>query len=230
MNNPALSIEPVFATPFAVARHPQPDTLNAALRELFTARAAEGERFANAQPLVKRADTLYESNFQLFDWPDAPIAELRDFCLGQLYQTIAQLNQYDADMLRRLHLSVESWFHLTRHGGWFAMHNHALHSWSGVYCVDPGKDTSGIADSGVLSFLNPQAMSTMFMDMSVANMKGGYNYGPREFRLAPGQLIMFPSWVLHEVKPFMGEGTRITVAFNVRFKLAGATRDQVPIG
>ena len=34
---------------------------------------------------------------------------------------------------------------------------------------------------------------------------------------AGGQLVLFPSWVLHDVKPFEGEGERITVAFNCWF-------------
>ena len=35
----------------------------------------------------------------------------------------------------------------------------------------------------------------------------------------PGELVMFPSWVLHDVKPFEGEGERITIAFNCWFNL-----------
>ena len=38
-------------------------------------------------------------------------------------------------------------------------------------------------------------------------------------RLEPGQLVLFPSWLLHDVKPFQGEGERITVAFNCWFSL-----------
>lgn len=225
----AFSIEPAFAIPFGIAHHPDPLALNTALRELFLEREVAGGEYANAQPLVKRHG-LFESNFQLFDWPDTPIAQLRDFCVGNLYRLISEVNGYEPDMLRRLHIALESWFHVTRRGGYFSTHNHALHSWSGVYCVDPGLDSSGITDSGLLNFINPSAMSTMFMDMAVSRLRGSFSYGPREFRLVPGQLVMFPSWVLHEVKPFEGEGQRITVAFNARFRLAGAIRDHVPMG
>ena len=38
-------------------------------------------------------------------------------------------------------------------------------------------------------------------------------------KFEPGQLVLFPSWILHDVKPFEGEGERITVAFNCWFKL-----------
>ena len=39
----------------------------------------------------------------------------------------------------------------------------------------------------------------------------------------PGQLVLFPSWILHDVKPFEGEGERITVAFNCWFSLKDDT-------
>jgi hypothetical protein len=35
-------------------------------------------------------------------------------------------------------------------------------------------------------------------------------------RPAPGDLYVFPSWLLHEVSPFVGDGERRSVAFNVR--------------
>lgn len=228
MNDGNFLIEPAFAVPFVMIAHPAPQALNTALRSLFIDRERAGLQHANKQPLVPRFG-LFESSFDLFDWPDEPVQMLRDFCLRNLYAAVGQLNGYDQEMLKRLHIATESWFHITRMGGYFSMHNHALHSWSGVYCVDPGADVSGIAESGLLSFQNPSAASTMFVDMAVARLSGGYSYGPRNLRQQPGQLVLFPSWLLHEAKPFRGEGERITVAFNARFRLADAVRDQVPI-
>jgi hypothetical protein len=31
----------------------------------------------------------------------------------------------------------------------------------------------------------------------------------------PGSLLMFPSWVSHAVRPYFGDGTRISVAINL---------------
>lgn len=50
-------------------------------------------------------------------------------------------------------------------------------------------------------------------------LRGAYSHAIQHFRLEAGQLILFPSWVLHDVKPFEGEGERITVAFNCWFHL-----------
>lgn len=227
--DPKFVIEPVFAVPFAMATHPSPDDMNARLRALFLQREAAGDTYANRQPMVNRSKRLFESDFQLFAAEDEAVQQLRDFCYRQLYRAIGELNGYPADMLQNLHIAVESWFHITRQGGYFPLHNHALHSWSGIYCVDPGDEPADDAGSGVVSFINPSATSTMFIDMSVVRMTGGYNYGPREFKLKAGQLVLFPSWLLHEVRLYAGERERITVAFNAKFRLAGAVRDEVPV-
>jgi predicted 2-oxoglutarate/Fe(II)-dependent dioxygenase YbiX len=38
-----------------------------------------------------------------------------------------------------------------------------------------------------------------------------------ELKLEAGQLVIFPSYVFHEVTPFYGNDTRITVATNCWF-------------
>lgn len=229
MSSPAFQIAPGFAVPFVLCEHPDPAGLNERLRSLFLQREQAGERYANPQPLVQRNEALWESNFQLFDWPDRPVAELRDYCWQQLYRAIGELNGYTRDELLRLHIGAESWFHITRKGGYFALHNHPMASWSGVYCVAAGDDRSGIDDSGLLSFVSPMAANTMYIDMAIARMGQPYAYGPRNFKLKAGQLVLFPSWVLHEVRPYFGDGERITVAFNARFRMVGVEPGKVPI-
>ncbi len=229
MSTPAFQIAPGFAVPFVLCEHPDPAGLNERLRSLFLQREQAGERYANPQPLVQRNEALWESNFQLFDWPDRPVAELRDYCWQQLYRAIGELNGYTREELLRLHIGAESWFHITRKGGYFALHNHPMASWSGVYCVAAGDDRSGIEDSGLLSFVSPMAANTMYIDMAIARMGQPYAYGPRNFKLKAGQLVLFPSWVLHEVRPYFGDGERITVAFNARFRMVGVEPGKVPI-
>ena len=67
------------------------------------------------------------------------------------------------------------------------------------------------------TFVNPTIMSAMHMDPSVEKMKLPYAYSVANVRLEAGQLVLFPSWVLHDVKPFEGDDERITIAFNCWF-------------
>jgi uncharacterized protein (TIGR02466 family) len=212
-------IVPHFAVPFAFEQHPNPEALNVALRELFLKREAEGAKYANPNPYTIRNKELFESHFDLFDWPEPIIAELREFCLSNLMRTVAQLNNYDLAFMKRINIATEAWFHITRRNGFFGVHNHPMASWSGVYCVAPGEHDVDQADSGKLSFVHPNIMGGMYVDAGSAALQVPFNMSNMGYALTAGQLLLFPSWVSHYVMPFYGEGERITVAFNCAFQL-----------
>lgn len=214
-----MQIQAQFAVPFAFEQHPEPLRLNAALRQLFLHRESQGARYANPTPYTVRNKPLFESNFDLFAWPEPEIAELREFCLSRVLQLACELNGYDEATRQRLAIHTDAWFHITRRNGHFGVHNHPLASWSGVYSVSAGLSDNDEPDSGVLNFINPHHGSAMYVDPGTLQLKPPFapvNFG---LELQPGQLILFPSWLLHHVMPFQGEGERITVAFNCAFKL-----------
>ena len=208
-----------FAVPFGFARLDDPAGLNEQLRQLFTERAQQGGRYANPRPITRRNSQVFESSFDMFQWPEACVQQLKDFCWTHLFSLICSVNGYDRATHDRLLLYADAWFHVTRRGGFFALHNHPMASWSGVYCVDPGRHDPDQPDSGILSFLNPALAGSMYLDAANTQLQGPYAHGVRSLHLEPGQLVLFPSWVLHEVKPFIGEGERITIAFNAWFSL-----------
>jgi uncharacterized protein (TIGR02466 family) len=205
----------MFAVPFAFEAHPAPEPLNARLRALFLQR--ELDAFANRAPYTERNAGVFESRFDLFQWPEAEIAELREFCLSRLMQLVQALNGHPPDAARRWRLTVESWFHVTRRGGWFGVHHHPNASWSGVYCVDAGRADADAAESGKLTFLHPAALATMHTDYGNEALRPPFNVEHAGYLLQPGQLVLFPSHLLHHVTPFEGDGERITVAFNCAF-------------
>lgn len=213
-------ISAIFAVPFALARHPAPERLNAELRGLFLAREAEGPRYANPNPYTQRNAELFESHFDLFKWPEPCVQQLKNYCWTELMHLLAGINDYDQATMERMRIHADAWFHVTRRGGFFGIHNHPMASWSGVYCVAGGEHDAGRPESGQLCFLNPFVMNTMFVDAGVARLQAPFTYASRNFQLEAGDLVFFPSWVLHEVKPFLGEGERITVAFNCWFSMA----------
>jgi uncharacterized protein (TIGR02466 family) len=212
-------ITPFYAIPVAFDKLENAAALNAELRELFIARATEGARYANPRPLTQRNPQLFESNFDLFRWPEPCIQRLKEYCWRNLMQVIRELNRYDQAMMSRLLIYNDAWYHVTRRGGFFALHNHPMAAWSGVYCVSAGQPDADKPDSGLLSFLNPSVIGSMYLDASTTNIQGVYSTHIRNIRLEPGQLIIFPSWLLHDVKPFEGEGERLTVSFNTWFGL-----------
>jgi uncharacterized protein (TIGR02466 family) len=212
----------MFAVPFAFCRYPAAAQLNPALKRYILEQEARGPVMANPRPLTRRNAGVFESHFNLFRDGNAAIQELKTFCWDQLLAVIGRLNRYDLQTLHRLQIYNDCWFHVTRRGGFFGVHNHPNASWSGVYMIDPGQHDAGKPDSGALCFINPTITSTMHMDAGIMNIQ--LPYGPQiaSVALEPGQLVIFPSWVLHDVKPFEGQGERITIAFNCWFTLPDA--------
>ena len=125
---------------------------------------------------------------------------------------MAELNRYDAARMARLQIVTDAWFNITRRGGFFGVHNHPMASWSAVYCVSAGEHDADQPDSGRLGFINP--MAQMYLDAGNSQLGFPYQLGNYAFDLKPGMLVIFPSWVQHQVMPFYGEGERITVALN----------------
>jgi uncharacterized protein (TIGR02466 family) len=223
----APKIMNMFAVPFAFSSCPTHERLNPALKERLFALEKSGTA-ANPRPLTQRNAATFESHFNLFRDSDAAIQELKTFCWDHLLGVISRLNGYDPPTLHRLQIYNDCWFHITRRGGFFGLHNHPNASWSGVYCVDPGRHDADKPESGRLNFLNPTIMAAMHMDAGVARMPLPYGSQVASLPLEAGQLVMFPSWVLHEVKPFEGQGERITIAFNCWFTLPDAAEGGAP--
>lgn len=213
----SFEIAPIFAVPLAQAMLPDADVLNAQIKPLLLAREAEGARYANPHPSLRQQTGVFESDFNLFSWPETCIQQLRQFAWTNLGRTIQELNGYSEAEVRQLKIYSHTWFHVTRNGGFTIAHTHPMASWSGVYCVDPGETVPDRPESGVLRFHNPHYYSNMFLDPGNSKIRAPYHHGTWSVAFKAGQLVLFPSWLQHEVLPFYGKDERITIAFNCWF-------------
>lgn len=110
---------------------------------------------------------------------------------------------------------VQAWPNVNRFGDYHNLHNHP-HSWlSGTYYVQmPEPDGA----SGARGDLNPNAIS-FFDPRGQANMmavRGDGEVDP-EHRVvpAPGDLLVWPSFLHHLVHPNLSRTPRISISFNV---------------
>ena len=214
-----MTVRPVlgsaFAVPIAEARLPGCEALNRELEALFLSR--ETNEYRNPTPSHVLQSGLFESKFNLFRWPESCVQRLREFVLEGVLFTVQQTTNLSSDAVRALRLRNHTWYHVTRYGGSFVAHNHPLASWSAVYCVRAGGAAPGFPDSGVLRFFDARAGASVFEDEVIRATKAPYALKAREYRLVSGQLVIFPSYLFHEVSPFYGADTRITVATNCWF-------------
>ena len=100
--------------------------------------------------------------------------------------------------------------------GFNKAHTHPGAVWSGVYYVQTP------SDSGKIAFYDPRPQANVLnIRYNKAQSKkkevlGRVNYDPKV-----GRLLLFPSWLQHEVQPNLSElegddGDRISISFNIR--------------
>jgi uncharacterized protein (TIGR02466 family) len=211
----ALTLHTRFAVPLAEMRLTPCEALNQQLEALFLAR--EVDAYRNPMPSHLPQAEMFESRFNLFRWPETCVQELRAFMLDGVAQTVLTATALTEQDLAGLKFHNHTWFHITRHAGSFVAHNHPMASWSAVYCVRAGEAVPDQPDSGLLRLADPRSGASAYRDPGNQRMHPAFALRPLELRLVPGQLVVFPSYLFHEVSPFYGTDTRITVATNCWF-------------
>jgi len=213
---PGIKLSAAFAVPIAETRLAACERLNAELEALFLAR--ENDEHRNPTPShIPQAET-FESRFTLFRWPDPCVQELRRFMLDSVLRAVIEATSLRAEDLSRLKFQNHTWFHISRYGGSFIAHNHPMASWSAVYCVRAGEKVHEQPSSGLLRFFDPRQGAEAFSDPASERLRPPYAVRSLELRLAAGDLVIFPSYLFHEVTPFYGHDMRITVAANCWFE------------
>ena len=210
-----MELSSAFAVPIGHAFLKPCDALNRELERLFLAR--ETQEFRNPAPTHHPQAEMFESRFDLFTWPEPCIQALRDFMLESVFRFAMTAADAAPAEFSRLRLNNHTWFHITRRTGHFVSHNHALASWSAVYCVKAGLDAAGASRGGVLRLFDPRAGADAYPDLANRHLRQPFAVGDLDLQLEPGQLVVFPSYLFHEVTPYYGTDIRITVASNCWF-------------
>ncbi|MFO1081787.1 MAG: TIGR02466 family protein [Reyranellaceae bacterium] len=109
------------------------------------------------------------------------------------------------------------WANVNRSGHANDLHSHPGAFWSGVYYVDDGGIDADPSLGGELEFVDPRGpLPVMNAPHLGYAMPGGLAAGATE-RIIPraGQMVLFPSWMMHQVRVYRGAATRISIAFNL---------------
>ena len=206
-----------FATPFyrTLAGH---QAELESLRDFILAREDAAHTHPDSPQTAHSA--VYESRFDLFSWPDQPVQNLKNRLYGHLMNYLADTSAFDEKALQQLRFKNESWYHITRSGGYFQPHTHPLASVSMIYCVDPGDaEIKEERAAGQVLFADPRHGSSMYLDPANRHMRRDYAFDGLRFRLRPDDVCIFPSYLQHSVEPYVGESPRITIAANFSFHL-----------
>ena len=201
-------IVPLFSTPVVISDLPEAAALNADLRKVIAERhkSHPGTQHSNLGG--------WQSTWDMDRWGGAPAIKLLAIGrnLANRYTTDREGKPAAVDLARQ-HVGQRQ--PARGHGNEF--HSHPGSFWSGVYYVDDGGIAADPSLGGELEFMDPRGPGpAMYAPQLAFAMPGGLSVGANEIvRPKTGRLVMFPAWLLHQVRPYRGGAERISIAFNL---------------
>ncbi len=192
----------VFPTPVLVYPWPESEALNAGLQTCVLAAERAGPG------IVKSNIGGWHSGLDLLSWDHPAVRTL----LARIETAVVDLTGFflsTPDPNRPVRFRAEAWANVLRQGGYHNLHNHANAHWSGVYYVTGNPPVTGQPMSGKLEFVDPRPAATMVV------LDNNKLYGRQIFDPIAGAMVVFPSWLQHQVHPYFGPGERISISFNV---------------
>ena len=193
----------LFSTPLIRFKVKDCAVLNAGL-------LMEGEQLrATSSGVSKSNRGGWHSKGNLFETDAPSIQWLRDAAQEAVLKVTRKVNvKFDPE---DFNLKLFAWMNANPAGGYNAPHTHPGAHWSGVYYVAQPDIEEG--SSGMIEFLDPR------FDLQHWKILGASAFQQKlTFRPSVGELIVFPSYLMHWVHPNQSDKERVTIAFNATFR------------
>ncbi len=203
---PDLQIRNAFATPIILAPIEQAQALNAALIPLIL------KREAAFSGVVRSNQGGWQSTDDFAAWSGPAGASLIAAAVT-LANSVTALQGETGVTRVALDWKINAWANVNRGGHGNAAHHHPGCFWSCVYWLQTGEAGEG----GEFEIQDPRGILPGFVAPTLRYALPGYlSAGGSDF-IAPvaGTLLLFPSWLVHAVRPFRGKEPRISVAINL---------------
>jgi uncharacterized protein (TIGR02466 family) len=216
MSSPApafesTAIKHLFATPLVTAQLPAAlaAEINPQILQLVLDKAQKekGVSISNAGG--------WQSDARLPEWGGKPIDILLEAMRGMLRQITIHIE--DGKFERKaIDWKINGWANINRKGNANVAHSHPGAFWSAVYYVSVDNGTPEKPHGGDIEFIDPRGpLPLMYCPLLHFGIQNYATAGKKEAHTPEaGQCIFFPSWLVHAVQPYTGDGTRVSLAFN----------------
>ena len=199
----------LFSTPFVI------DTLQSEQGIRMLREAIEAEQARDAAGITISNINGWHSNTQMIDWGGEAARALA-------HKAMEIANEHTLDVRSpddsRFGWVPEMWANVSGKGAANQYHYHPGSYWSLVAYVDDGyRGSDDPALGGELQLSDPRMPMVRMTAPDLRMRDAGGKPQQNEIAIRPrtGMIVMFPSWLQHAVRPFHGEGPRISIAINL---------------
>jgi uncharacterized protein (TIGR02466 family) len=206
MSRIQAEVRSYFATPVVVAILPDAEAVNRDLRRAILEREGAGESVQHSNL------GGWQSDWELESW-GGPAARR---VLEAARELATRMTSDRAGRPIKVAWKTNAWANVNRKGHGNEFHTHPGAYWSGTYYVDDGGISEDPALDGAFEMQDPRGVApAMYAPLLAFAVPGGQSVGASEL-IYPraGQLVLFPSWLSHAVRPYHGDRERISIAFN----------------
>jgi uncharacterized protein (TIGR02466 family) len=201
-----IHVQGLFATPVAAIMLPGFEERNAALSEIVLSRR-------QTHPSIEASNNGgWHSSRDFAAWGGPYGEEL----LAKARSAVNQLTVDREGKSVKPDWTVEAWANVNDANSSNACHYHPGSFWSASYYVADGGCADDPTLGGEFEMFDPRGPAPMMHAPSLKFAgEGGLSAGSGEtIRPRPGLLFLFPSFLLHAVRPYRGTGLRISIAIN----------------
>lgn len=197
----------LFETPVIYSQLKNSEPLMAELEQMIRARQAKNDG-------VKRSNIgSWHSDSDMLDWGGPAASQLATTATN----ICKRMSHFLGGSADDLDWYVRMWANVTPHGGLNHVHAHPGNLWAAVLYLDMGAGSEGEDVGGNFYLEDPRFPMCAMRETSLrmTGMNGQPQQYEVDFRLARGNLIVFPAWLRHGVRPYTGSRERISIAMNI---------------
>jgi uncharacterized protein (TIGR02466 family) len=163
---------------------------------------------------------LFESKYNLHQEKNDALLKIFNFIADGFLTMTKNINKTELEKMENKDPKFnvkfkDSWFIRYNKGGAALPHDHGKCSMSCVYYVQV--DDNADLDNGSTYFIRPYNRGSTHDDFGgLRYVKGGISL----FKAEEGKLLIWPSFLIHGSKPYLGEKNRIIISVNADVNIA----------
>jgi uncharacterized protein (TIGR02466 family) len=151
----------------------------------------------------------WQSEHDLFHRPESSFKALCEV----IHQCVLAMTRKCAPSLdlNNIEIQYNGWININPTNAFNSPHRHSGYIWSGTYYVRVPESAN--KNSGAIEFIDPRNL-----DNTLRIKESEFFADKLKFNPKIGELVIFPSYLLHWVSPNQESDERVSIAFNARIR------------